>query len=102
MDFLHPPPAACVIFYLSLFSSTNNTFKHHAMAQAVSHRPVTAEARDLSLASTRGVCGVQSGIGTGVFSEYFSFPLYHYTDAPYSFTHLSPTHLTSAIDNVAV
>jgi hypothetical protein len=36
-----------------------------AMAQAVSHRPLTAEARVRSQVSPCGVCGGQSGTGTG-------------------------------------
>jgi hypothetical protein len=48
--------------------------KGRAMAQAVSRRPPTAEARVRSRAST---CGGQSGTGTGFFftPEYFGFPL---------------------------
>jgi hypothetical protein len=34
------------------------------MAQAVSHRPLTAEERVLSRVSPRGICGGQSGTGT--------------------------------------
>jgi hypothetical protein len=35
------------------------------MAQAISRRPVTAEARVQSRVSPCGVCGGQSGTGTG-------------------------------------
>jgi hypothetical protein len=35
------------------------------MAQAVSHRPLTAEARVQSQASPREICVAQSGIATG-------------------------------------
>jgi hypothetical protein len=35
------------------------------MAQAVSRRPVTAEARVRAPVTPRGVCGRQSGVGTG-------------------------------------
>jgi hypothetical protein len=43
----------------------------HAMAQAVSRRSPTAEAR----VGPFGICGGQSGTGTGFFPEYFGFPL---------------------------
>jgi hypothetical protein len=36
-----------------------------AMAQAVSRRPLTAEARVLDLVNPCGICGGQSGTGTG-------------------------------------
>jgi hypothetical protein len=45
------------------------------MVQAVSRRPLTAEARCRSGPSPCGICGGQSGTGTGFFSEYFSFSL---------------------------
>jgi hypothetical protein len=41
------------------------------MAQAVSCRPLTAETR----VGPCGICGGQSGTGTGFFPEYFGFPL---------------------------
>jgi hypothetical protein len=46
-----------------------------AMAQAVSRRPLTAEARVRSQFSPCGICSGQSGTGTGFSPEYFSFPL---------------------------
>jgi hypothetical protein len=46
-----------------------------AMAQAVSRRPLTAEARVRSRVCPSGICGEQSGTGTGFFPEYFGFPL---------------------------
>jgi hypothetical protein len=45
-----------------------------AMAQ-VSRRPLTAEARVHALVNPRGICGGQSGTGTGFFSEFFGFTL---------------------------
>jgi hypothetical protein len=45
------------------------------MAQAVSRRPLTAEARVRSWVSPCGISGGQSGTGTGFSPEYFSFPL---------------------------
>jgi hypothetical protein len=52
-----------------------------AMAQVVSRRPLTAEARVRVRVSPCGICGGQSGTGTGFFSEFFGFPLsiYHST-----------------------
>jgi hypothetical protein len=46
-----------------------------AMAQAVSPRPPTAEARFRSRVSPCGISGGQSGIGTGFSPEYFGFQL---------------------------
>jgi hypothetical protein len=45
------------------------------MAQAVSRRPRTAEARIRSRFSPCGICGGHSGTGTDFFPEYFGFPL---------------------------
>jgi hypothetical protein len=39
--------------------------KDRAMAQEVSRRPLTSEARVLVRVSTSGICGVQNGTGTG-------------------------------------
>jgi hypothetical protein len=56
-----------------------------AMTQAVSHRPLTVEARVRAGVSP---CGRQSGIGTGFFSEFLGFPCqYHSTVALH--THIS-------------
>jgi hypothetical protein len=47
-----------------------------AMAQAVGRRPLTAKTRVRSRVSPRGICGGQSGTGTG-------FPCqFHSTGAP--------------------
>jgi hypothetical protein len=45
-----------------------------AIAQAVSRRPLTAEATVLSRVSPFGICGGQSDTGTGFPPEYFGFP----------------------------
>jgi hypothetical protein len=46
-----------------------------AMAQAVSRLPPTVEARVRSRVSPCGICGGQSGIGTGFSPEFFCFPV---------------------------
>jgi hypothetical protein len=45
------------------------------MAQVVSRRPFTVEARVRVGANPCGICGGQSGTGTGFFCEFFGFPL---------------------------
>jgi hypothetical protein len=54
------------------------------MAQAVSRRPLTAEARVRSRISPFGICGGQSGTGTGFSPPSTSvFPCqFHSTGAP--------------------
>jgi hypothetical protein len=54
------------------------------MAQAVSGRPLTAEARLCDLFSLRGICGGQSGTGTGFFPSSSDFPtsLSFHRDSP--------------------
>ena len=53
------------------------------MAQAVSRRPVTADARVRSRVSPRGICGGQSGTGTGFLPSTSVFPCqFHSTGAP--------------------
>jgi hypothetical protein len=45
------------------------------MAQAVSRRPLAAEARVRSRVSPCGICGGRSGTWTGFSPEYFGFTL---------------------------
>jgi hypothetical protein len=53
------------------------------MAQAVSRRPFTVEARFRSRFSPYGTCGGQSGTGTGFLLSTSVFPcLFHSTDVP--------------------
>jgi hypothetical protein len=55
-----------------------------AMAQTVSRRPLTAEAR-----FAPRICGAQSCSGTGLFSEFFSFPCQCHSTVDLH-THISP------------
>jgi hypothetical protein len=50
------------------------------MAQAVSRRPLTAKARVRSRVSPCGICGRQSGTGTGFSPVNFIVPVLHYTE----------------------
>jgi hypothetical protein len=53
------------------------------MAEAVSRRPLTAKARVRSRVSPCGICGGQSGTGTGVSPSTSVFPCqFHSTGAP--------------------
>jgi hypothetical protein len=53
------------------------------MAQAVSRRPLTTEARVRSRFSPCGICGGQRGTGTGFFPSTLVFPCqFHSTGAP--------------------
>ena len=63
--------------------NSDNLSLGRAMAQAVSRRAPTAQARDRSQVGPCGICGGQTGTGTG-FSPNTSvlFCQFHSTDAP--------------------
>jgi hypothetical protein len=68
---------------LVLRSSPVITTTGCTMAQAVSRRPVTAEARVRSVVSPCGICGRQSGTGTSFRSSTSVFPYqFHSTSSP--------------------
>jgi hypothetical protein len=68
---------------------SHRTQQGRAMAQAVSRRPLTAEARVRARVNPCGICGGQSGTGQ-VLSEYFGFPCKFIL--PLLHIHLSPPH----------
>jgi hypothetical protein len=62
--------------------STNEGLKGRAMAQVVSRRPLTAEARVRARVNPCEICGGQSGTGTGFSPSSSVFPCqYHSTVA---------------------
>jgi hypothetical protein len=61
-----------------LYRNVARVVTGHAMAQAVSHRPFTAEARARSRFSPCRICGGQSGTGTGFSSCTSVFPCQFY------------------------
>jgi hypothetical protein len=64
-------------------SSIFNALSGRAMAQAVSRRPLTAEARVQSRVSPCGICGGQSSTGTGFSPITSVVPCqFHSTGAP--------------------
>jgi hypothetical protein len=64
-------------------SFANQQIVGRAMAQAVSRLPPTAEARVRSQVSPCGICGGQSGTGTGFSPSTSVFPCqFHSTGAP--------------------
>jgi hypothetical protein len=61
----------------------NNVYDSRAMALAVSRRPPTAEARVQFRVGPCGMCGGQSGTGTGFFPSTSVLPRQFYsTDVP--------------------
>ena len=82
-----PPPeqSHCVLNILhgSLIRTSTISKSQRAMAQAVSRRPLIAEARVRFWVSPSGICGVQSGTETGVSPSTSVFTCqFHYTGAP--------------------
>jgi hypothetical protein len=59
-------------------------YTDHAIAQAVSCQLLTAVAQICVQISPCGICGGHSGTGTGFSLEFFGFPTYNSTAAPYS------------------
>jgi hypothetical protein len=58
------------------------------MAEVVSRRPLTNEARVRARVNPYGICGGQSRTGTGFFFEFFGFPLSMYYSAVALQTHI--------------
>jgi hypothetical protein len=75
-------------------SSSCNVFHGRAMAQVVSRRPLTAEARIRTRVNPCGICGGQSGTGTGLSPNYSVFPCQYHTTVPLQ------THITWGMRNM--
>jgi hypothetical protein len=74
---------SCCHSYVLIWVSGSNSILGRAMAQAVSRPPSTAEDRVRSQVSPRGICGGQSGTGTGFSPSSSVFPCqFHSTSAP--------------------
>jgi hypothetical protein len=66
-----------------LYNLYLNDILGRAMAQAVTRRPLTVEARIRSRVSPRRICGGQSGTGTGLSPSTSAFPCrFHCTGTP--------------------
>jgi hypothetical protein len=74
------------VIWVSIFS-----YSGHAMAQAVSRWPLTMEARVHTWVSPCGICGWQSGTGTGFSLRVIRFSPVN-INPPLLHTHLSPPH----------
>jgi hypothetical protein len=66
------------------------------MAQAVSHRPLTAEARVRAQVNLCGICGGQSGTGTGFSASSSVLP------CQYHFTVALQTHIILGMNNMSI
>jgi hypothetical protein len=71
-----------------LYPDMYNNLVGSAMAHAVSHRPVAAEVRIRALVIPCGICGVQSGTGTGIYMS-SSVLSCHYHSTVAIYTHMS-------------
>jgi hypothetical protein len=68
------------------------------MAQAVSRQPLTAEARVRSRVGSCGICGGQSGTGTGFSPSTLVFPCqFHSTGAPLQWKSRKNLHLPHTV-----
>jgi hypothetical protein len=68
--------------YRCIYIEVTSSVSGHAMAQVVSRRPLTAEARVRARVNPCGICGGQSGTGTGFSPSSSVFPCqYHSTVA---------------------
>jgi hypothetical protein len=73
-----------------------NFRRSRAMAQVVSHRPLNSEERVHASVSPYGICGGQSGTGTGFYPGSSVFPCQYYS------TVAVQTHIIWGMNNMSV